>query len=220
MPTSIRSMRRSNNVTIRACGASRSPSAAGVVLAASYEAKRFGVRSAMSGWQARRLCPNLIDVPARFDAYVEASKAVYAIFHDTSPLVGGHVDRRGVHRRGRAAGGSPARPREIAQRLRERVADEVGLPITVGVARTKFLAKVASGSANPTGCSSSSRMANSIPPPAAGPTPLGCRCDHRGEAQRTRRAHRRRRRRDVGGGAHRDRRPGRRAPPARAGPQP
>ena len=92
----------------------------GVVLAASYEAKRFGVRSAMSGSQARRLCPNLIDVPARFDAYVEASKAVYAIFNDTSPFVEGmSIDEAFIDVGG--LGGSPVRP-EIAQRLRERVA--------------------------------------------------------------------------------------------------
>jgi DNA polymerase IV len=122
----------------------------GVVLAASYEAKRFGVRSAMSGSQARRLCPNLIDVPARFDAYVEASKAVYAIFHDTSPLVEGmSIDEAFIDVGGlwRIAG----TPREIAERLRQRVAAEVGLPITVGVARTKFLAKVASGVGKPDG---------------------------------------------------------------------
>ena len=122
----------------------------GVVLAASYEAKRFGVRSAMSGSQARRLCPNLIDVPARFDAYVAASKAVYAIFDDTSPLVEGmSIDEAFIDVGGlwRIAG----TPREIAQRLRERVASEVGLPITVGVARTKFLAKVASGVGKPDG---------------------------------------------------------------------
>jgi DNA polymerase-4 len=122
----------------------------GVVLAASYEAKRFGVRSAMSGSQARRLCPNLIDVPARFDAYVAASKAVYAIFDETSPLVEGmSIDEAFIDVGGlwRIAGS----PREIAQRLRERVADEVGLPITVGVARTKFLAKVASGVGKPDG---------------------------------------------------------------------
>ncbi|MET0909758.1 MAG: DNA polymerase IV [Ilumatobacteraceae bacterium] len=122
----------------------------GVVLAASYEAKRFGVRSAMSGAQARRLCPNLIDVPARFDAYVAASRAVYAIFDDTSPLVEGmSIDEAFIDVGGlwRIAG----TPRAIAERLRERVSSEVGLPITVGVARTKFLAKVASGVGKPDG---------------------------------------------------------------------
>ena len=122
----------------------------GVVLAASYEAKRFGVRAAMPGGEARRLCPNLIDVPPRFDAYVEASKAVYVIFDDTTPIVEpmsideAFLDVAGLWR---IAG----TPREIAQRLRRRVADEVGLPITVGVARTKFLAKVASGVGKPDG---------------------------------------------------------------------
>ena len=61
----------------------------GVVLAASYEAKRFGVRTAMSESAARRLCPELVVVPARFDAYTQASQDVFAIFHDTSPLVEG-----------------------------------------------------------------------------------------------------------------------------------
>ncbi|MET0909089.1 MAG: DNA polymerase IV, partial [Ilumatobacteraceae bacterium] len=122
----------------------------GVVLAASYEAKRFGVRAAMPGGESRPLCPNLIDVPARFDAYVEASKAVYAIFDDTTPIVEpmsideAFLDVAGLWR---LAG----TPRAIAERLRERVADEVGLPITVGVARTKFLAKVASGVGKPDG---------------------------------------------------------------------
>ncbi len=122
----------------------------GVVLAASYEAKRFGVRAPMPGSEARRLCPNLVDVPPRFDAYLEASKAVYAIFDDTSPIVEpmsideAFIDVAGLWR---IAG----TPREIAARLRERVADEVGLPITVGVARTKFLAKVASGVGKPDG---------------------------------------------------------------------
>src|SRR5207248_2591368 len=60
---------------------------AGVVLAASYEAKAFGVRTAMSGGQARRLCPHAIVVSPRMSAYAEASKAVYRVFEDTSPLV-------------------------------------------------------------------------------------------------------------------------------------
>ena len=121
----------------------------GVVLAASYEAKRFGVRAAMSGGEARRLCPNLIDVPARFDAYVEASKAVYAIFDDTTPIVEPmSIDEAFLDVPD--CGVWWARP-GIAERLRHRVADEVGLPITVGVARTKFLAKVASGVGKPDG---------------------------------------------------------------------
>ena len=122
----------------------------GVVLAASYEAKAYGVRTAMGGAQARRLCPDAAVVSPRFTAYVEASKAVFAVFDDTAPLVEGlsideaFLDVRGMER---IAG----TPREIADRLRREVREQVGLPITVGVARTKFLAKVASGVAKPDG---------------------------------------------------------------------
>ena len=122
----------------------------GVVLAASYEAKRYGVRTAMSESAARRLCPDLVVVPARFSAYAEASRAVFEIFDDTSPLVEGiSIDEAFIDVSGlRRIAGSPT---QIATRLRERVRDEVGLPITVGVARTKFLAKVASGVGKPDG---------------------------------------------------------------------
>ena len=122
----------------------------GVVLAASYEAKAFGIRTAMGGRQAKRLCPQAIVVRPRMSAYSEASKAVFEVFEDTTPLVEGlsideaFLDVRGLER---LAGTPP----EIAARLRRRVLDEVGLPITVGVARTKFLAKVASGVAKPDG---------------------------------------------------------------------
>ena len=123
---------------------------AGVVLAASYEAKAYGVRSAMGGAQARALCPHAIVVPPRFDAYVEASKQVFAIFEDTTPLVEGisideaFLDVTGLLK----VSGTPL---EIATRLRREVRERVGLAITVGVARTKFLAKVASGVAKPDG---------------------------------------------------------------------
>lgn len=122
----------------------------GVVLAASYEAKRFGVRTAMSEGAARRLCPDLIVVPARFEAYSEASRAVFDAFDDTSPIVEGisideaFLDVSGMRRIAES-------PEAIAADLRSRVRDEVGLPITVGVARTKFLAKVASGVGKPDG---------------------------------------------------------------------
>jgi DNA polymerase IV len=122
----------------------------GVVLAASYEAKAFGVRGAMGGRQARRLCPQAVVVSPRMSAYSEASKAVYEIFDDTTPLVEGlsideaFLDVRGLRR-------ISGRPPDIAMRLRRRVLEQVGLPITVGVARTKFLAKVASGVAKPDG---------------------------------------------------------------------
>ena len=122
----------------------------GVVLAASYEAKAFGIRTAMGGRQAQRLCPHAIVVPPRMSAYSEASKAVFEVFEDTTPLVEGlsideaFLDVRGLQR---LAG----QPTEIAARLREKVLEQVGLPITVGIARTKFLAKVASGVAKPNG---------------------------------------------------------------------
>ena len=123
---------------------------AGVVLAASYEAKAQGVRTAMSGRQARRLCPDAVVVSPRMSAYAEASKAMYRVFDDTSPLVEGlSIDEAVLDVRGmRRIAGSPA---EIAARLRLEVRLRVGLPITVGVARTKFLAKVASTVAKPDG---------------------------------------------------------------------
>jgi DNA polymerase-4 len=122
----------------------------GVVLAASYEAKAHGIHSAMGGAQARRLCPQAIVVAPRMSAYAEASKAVYRVFDDTTPLVEGlSIDEAFLDVRGmRRLAGTPA---EIAVRLKRNVLERVGLPITVGVARTKFLAKVASGVAKPDG---------------------------------------------------------------------
>ncbi len=122
----------------------------GVVLAASYEAKAYGVRTAMGGRQALQLCPNAIVVPPRMSAYSQASSDVFEVFHDTSPLVEpisideAFLDVSGLRR----VSGEPV---QIAARLREQVRDQVGLPITVGVARTKFLAKVASQEAKPDG---------------------------------------------------------------------
>jgi DNA polymerase-4 len=123
---------------------------AGVVLAASYEAKAAGVRTAMSLGRARRLCPRAVVVPPRMSAYTEASKAAYRVFEDTTPLVEGlSIDEAFLDVRGlRRIAGTPV---EIAARLRRAVRERVGLPITVGVARTKFLAKVASGVAKPDG---------------------------------------------------------------------
>jgi DNA polymerase-4 len=123
---------------------------AGVVLAASYEAKAHGIRTAMGGRLARRLCPHAVVVSPRMDAYSEASKAVYAVFEDMTPLVEGlsideaFLDVRGFER-------LVGCPSLIAARLKRRVLEEVGLPITVGVARTKFLAKVASAVGKPDG---------------------------------------------------------------------
>jgi DNA polymerase-4 len=123
---------------------------AGVVLAASYEAKAFGVRTAMGGGAARRLCPHAVVVPPRMAAYAEASKELFRVFDDASPLVEGlsideaFLDVRGLEH----ISGTPI---EIAKRLRREVRERVGLPLSVGVARTKFLAKVASGVAKPDG---------------------------------------------------------------------
>jgi DNA polymerase-4 len=123
---------------------------AGVVLAASYEAKAFGIRTAMGGRQARRLCPHAIVVSPRMTAYSEASKAVFRVFEDTTPLVEGlSIDEAFLDVRGLRRLAGP--PEAIAVRLRRRVLDEVGLPITVGIARTKFLATVASAVAKPDG---------------------------------------------------------------------
>ena len=123
---------------------------AGVVLAASYEAKAHGVRTAMGGREARNLCPVAIVVPPRMSAYSEASNALFRVFEDATPVVEGlSIDEAFLDVRGmkRLAGS----PREIAVRLRRDVRERVGLPISIGVARTKFLAKVASGVAKPDG---------------------------------------------------------------------
>src|SRR5947207_15647776 len=122
----------------------------GVVLAASYEAKAYGVRTGMSGAQARRLCPNAIVVEPRMSAWSEARKAVFEVFeHTTAHVEGISIDEAFLEVGGlRRVSGTSV---EIATRLRRDVLDRVGLPITVGVARTKFLAKVASGVAKPDG---------------------------------------------------------------------
>lgn len=122
----------------------------GVVLAASYEAKACGVRTAMTARQARQVCPQALVVPPRFDAYVEASRATFAVFERTTPLVEGlSIDEAFLEVGGlRRIAGSPT---TIATGLRSAVREEVGLAITVGVARTKFLAKVASAVAKPDG---------------------------------------------------------------------
>jgi len=122
----------------------------GVVLAASYEAKAHGVRTAMGQRRALALCPSAVVVPPRMSAYSDASKEVFRVFDDAAPVVEGlsideaFLDVSGMER-------SVGTPVEIAQGLRRRVLETVGLPLTVGVARTKFLAKVASGVAKPDG---------------------------------------------------------------------
>lgn len=122
----------------------------GVVLAASYEAKAFGVRTAMSGRQARELCPQSVVVRPRMAAYTQASEAVFEVFRDTTPIIEplsvdeAFLDVSGLRR----ISGTPL---QIGARLRQQIRQRVGLPITVGIARTKFLAKVASQEAKPDG---------------------------------------------------------------------
>ena len=122
----------------------------GVVLAASYEAKAFGVRTPMGERQARRLCPQAIVVRPRMEAYSEASTAMFEVFRNTTPLVEGlSIDEAFLDVGGlRRIAGTPS---EIATRLRQEVRERVGIPITVGIARTKFLAKVAIGVGKPDG---------------------------------------------------------------------
>ncbi len=122
----------------------------GVVLAASYEAKAFGVSSGMSGWRARELCPHLIFTGGHFKEYQRLGNAAISVLHDFTPL----VERISIDEAfADVAGcthlfGSPA---EIASAVRRRVRTELGLPISIGVARTKHLAKIASQVAKPDG---------------------------------------------------------------------
>src|SRR6476620_11824878 len=122
----------------------------GVVLAASYEAKAFGVASGMPGRRARELCPQLIFVGGHFSEYQRLGDAAIGVLDDFTPL----VERISIDEAfADVAGcthlfGSPA---EIAKTIRKRVREELGLPISIGVARTKHLAKIASQVAKPDG---------------------------------------------------------------------
>jgi len=128
----------------------------GIVMAATYEARAFGVCSAMPAEKARRLCPELVVVDPDFDTYVKASKQLFRVFRDTAPVVEGmsleeaFLDVRGL----RHIAGSPV---EIAIALRRRVRDEIGLPLSVGIARTKGVAKMASKASKPEGLLAVSR---------------------------------------------------------------
>jgi DNA polymerase-4 len=120
-----------------------------VVMAASYEARAFGVRGGMSAAKARRLCPGLVVAESHFDAYVQASRELFAIFDAFAPVVEpGSMEEAFLDVRGTPAAD---RPEAAAARLRRRVREQVGLPLTVGVARTKVLAKLASRAAKPDG---------------------------------------------------------------------
>jgi DNA polymerase IV len=118
-----------------------------VVMAASYEARAFGVRSGMSTVAARRLCPRLVVANSSWEAYSAASRAVFAIFDRTGAVVEpGSLEEAFLD-----VSGLDVEPVELGRRLRADVRAEAGLPLSVGVARTKVLAKIASRSAKPDG---------------------------------------------------------------------
>ena len=122
----------------------------GVVLAASYEAKAFGVQGGMPGWRAARLCPDPQFVHGRFDRYQRLGDAVMDVLADHTPL----VERISIDEAFLDVSGSThlfGTPESIAATIRRRVREEIGLPISVGVARTKHLAKIASQVAKPDG---------------------------------------------------------------------
>ena len=122
----------------------------GVVLAASYEARAFGVRGGMSARRARELCPQLTFVSGHFKEYERLGNAAIEVVRDFTPLVERiSIDEAFADVAGCA--GLFGRPAEIAKTIRRRVRAELGLPISVGVARTKHLAKIASQVAKPDG---------------------------------------------------------------------
>jgi DNA polymerase-4 len=119
----------------------------GVVMAASYEARAFGVRSAMGGARARRLCPDAVVVPPRFAAYVEASEGIFAILRRIFPV----VEKASMEEAFVDATGLGESAADLGARLRREVRERVGLAITVGAASTKVLAKLAGREAKPDG---------------------------------------------------------------------
>ena len=122
----------------------------GVVLAASYEAKVFGVRGGMPGRKARELCPQLIFVGGHFSEYQRLGDAAIKVLDDFTPV----VERISIDEAFADVAGCThlfGPPQEIARKIRERVKAELGLPISIGVARTKHLAKIASQVAKPDG---------------------------------------------------------------------
>ena len=121
-----------------------------VVLAASYEARSYGVRGGMPGWRARQLCDDLLFVGGHFDRYQQFGDDVVSVFHDFTP----RVERVSIDEAFLDVAGAIhlfGEPREIATSIRRRVRSEIGLPLSIGIARTKHLAKVASQVAKPDG---------------------------------------------------------------------
>jgi len=127
-----------------------SPDGRGVVASASYEARAFGVRSAMSSYHAKKLCPQLIFVPAHYEAYADYSDAVAAILERYSPQIDwvsideAYLNLYGCERLYGAAIG-------VAEKIREAAQKELHLSVSLGVARNRLMAKVASNSAKPKG---------------------------------------------------------------------
>jgi DNA polymerase-4 len=122
----------------------------GIVLAASYEARAYGIRAPMPARDARRLCPEAVVVDGHFERYLDFSAQVMSILEDASPVIEQiSIDEAFLDVRGSTH--ILGKPSSIARRIRARVADEIGLPISVGVASTKFLAKIASARAKPNG---------------------------------------------------------------------
>lgn len=122
----------------------------GVVCAASYEARRFGVRSAMPGAKARKLCPQLIFVPVNFDRYREVSRAIHGIFHDYTDIIEPiSLDEAFLDVTENKVGEPMAV--EIAREIRRRIREELGLTASAGVSYNKFLAKIASDARKPDG---------------------------------------------------------------------
>src|SRR3954447_26200095 len=119
----------------------------GVVMAASYEGRAYGVRSAMGGARARRLCPDAIVVPPRFDAYVEASRRLFEVLEERFPV----VEKASLEEAFVDIGPLAASALELGRALRREVRERVGLAVTVGVASTKVLAKLAGRQAKPDG---------------------------------------------------------------------
>jgi DNA polymerase-4 len=118
-----------------------------VVMAASYEARAYGVRGGMATSKARRLCPDMVIAEPSWESFSAASKAVFAVFERCTPIVEpGSMEEAFLD-----VTGVEAPPAELAARLRREVREEAGLPLSVGVARTKVLAKIASRSAKPDG---------------------------------------------------------------------
>jgi DNA polymerase IV len=119
-----------------------------VVMAASYEARAYGVRGGMSTAVARRLCPELLIASPGFEAYTEASHAIFAIFRRLTPVVEpGSLEEAFLD----VSDVTGTTPVELARRLRREVREETGLPLSVGVARRRVLAKLASREAKPDG---------------------------------------------------------------------